>query len=124
MLKGMPMIVQKQRIADTTCPSASQTPANKNQMTLPSIPKPLLPTSTFRLSSLRLIASFPNGKNENWPITKHALPHGIPIMVKKHTAPMTHQARPMKIPPRMNQRKLPIERIAYSLCRWFSDSCC
>jgi hypothetical protein len=61
---------------------------------------------------LRLIASLPKGKKENWPITKLAFAQGMPTMVSSATKPTSHQASPITKPPRMNQRKLPIARIA------------
>ena len=81
MPKGIPMIVTKLAIAHATCPSASQTPAKMNQMTFPIVPKAPVPISSAWLRSRLLIASLPNGKKEKLPMTKHALPHGMPIIV-------------------------------------------
>ncbi|MNT94003.1 hypothetical protein D3C72_2355940 [compost metagenome] len=57
------------------------------------------------------MACLPNGKKVKVPITKQALPQGIPMIEIKASSPASHQARPITTPPRMNQRKLPIARM-------------
>src|SRR5690554_5449193 len=113
--KGMPMIVIKQSIAEATWPNASHKPAKMNQMILPSSPKPPVPMSFCCVSSFLLMASFPNGKNEKLPITKQALPQGIPTIVMNAIAPTNHHASPMMTPPKINHSKLPIALIVFSL---------
>ena len=78
MPNGIPIMVIQQRIPEKACPIISHQPANKNQIILPTIPKPPVPKSSFPVNSFLLIASFPNGKKVNFPITKQDRPHGIP----------------------------------------------
>ena len=107
------MMVKKQATADTTWPSASQIPANKNQTMLPSKPKVPVPKSSSWVSSLRLMASRPNGKNVKLPITMQARPHGMPTIETKAIKPTSHHSRPMNTPPKMNHKKLPIARMLF-----------
>jgi hypothetical protein len=57
--------------------------------------------------------TFANYAVDNTKPSKQALPQGMPMIVIKANMPKNHQARPMKKPPKMNQRKFPILRIFY-----------
>ena len=54
MPKGMPMIVMKQATAELRWPIASHQPASRNQITLPTSPRDLVPKSTLQVSSSQL----------------------------------------------------------------------
>lgn len=112
---GIPIIVTKHATAERRCPIASHQPANMNQTALPIQPKGLVPMSIFDVNISRSMASFPKGKNEKRPITKHAFAHGIPTIEINARAPTSHQAKPMIKPPQINQMILPNERIINSL---------
>ena len=78
--KGMPMIVMKQKIALITWAIHNQIPAKITQIIFPIRPNPPVPISSFCVSFFLEITSFPKGKKQNWPITKHAFAQGIVII--------------------------------------------
>ena len=110
---GIPIIVMKLSKAEDTWPIANQTPAKMNHIMFPTVPRDPVPISSFCVSSFRLMASLPKGKNVNWPITKHALPQGMPTTDTYASRPAIHHASPIHTPPRINQSRLPIARIVF-----------
>ncbi len=101
----------KHATADMMWPIANQIPvANKNQIMLPIRPSGLVPMSVSFGQSITW-NRFPDLKweNEKLPITKHALPHGIPSMVSGNaSSPKNHHANPINTPPNRNQMMFPI----------------
>src|SRR5690606_183281 len=109
------MMVIKQQSAAVRCPRASQKPASRNQMILPSMPSNPVPISCSPVTSFLRTATLPKGKNENLPRTKQALAQGIPIIVIKATSPANHQVSPRIKPPKINHRIFPNVLIKLSL---------
>lgn len=108
MPNGMPMMVIQKSKPVTTWPIASQIPIKTSQIIFPNKPNVPVPTSSLPDKCFLLTASFPKGQKVNLPITKHALPHGIPMMLIKQSTPASHQAKPMMRPPKTNQIILPM----------------
>src|ERR1041384_2482863 len=113
MPNGMPMIVAKLAIAEVTWPIASHRPATRNHTTLPTNPSGPVPRSPRPVSSRRSTASWPNGKKQKLPNTKHARDHGIPMIEIAAISPASHQPSPMTRPPQTNQMMLPIVRMSH-----------
>ncbi|CDT76799.1 hypothetical protein VDIAB_100311 [Vibrio diabolicus] len=67
------------------------------------------------VNSSREMASFPNGKKEKLPITIHARPQGIPMMLIKAKIPKNHHSNPINTPPNTNQMMLPSVLILFPL---------
>lgn len=105
--KGIPIIMIKQASAEMIWPIANQNPAKTNQIILPNKPRVPVPMSPDWFNTSLLTASLPKGKNENCPITKQALPQGIPMIVMKAISPTNHQASPIRTPPNKNQSIFP-----------------
>ena len=95
---GMPMIVMHQSSPKIRFSRAIHTPKNTTQITFASIDTAPPPYCT----------SFPNGKNESDANLKHCFPYGIPIIVMHQSAPETSHESPLKKPPNINHKILPI----------------
>ena len=54
-----------------------------------------------------LRTSFPKGKKDSPESLKHWIPIGMPTIVMHQRRPAMIQARPLRKPPRMNQRMFP-----------------
>jgi hypothetical protein len=88
----------------------SAMPASNNQTNLHGKPKVPVPRSSSCVNSLRLMGSRLNGKNVKLPINMHALPQGMPVIEKNAIKNTSHNTKPMKKPPKIHYKKLPMAR--------------
>ena len=107
MPNGIPMIVQHQRMPDTTAATQSQMPAKTIQIRFSRNVQ--TPADSPRTISL------PKGKKANSAILNEAIPYGIPTIVQQKARPNAIHDRPSHSPQNRNQITFEINTIAITV---------